>query len=149
MELPTTDSLKRWLTFDADASWSAARYSEPILRPVRAGGRRHGHLGRRDGRQSASDIWRLAVAPFWPARAARGQLPALEGDEPVRAQIGDQLAKKLRLTAECFNLLNSAVSDVDYYFVSRLPGESLNGVADVMTHPALSRSARINMAVGF
>ena len=62
---------------------------------------------------------------------------------------GYQLTKKVRVTAEVFNLLNSAVSDIDYYFVSRLPGEPAGGVADVMTHPAMSRSARINLTVSF
>ncbi len=63
--------------------------------------------------------------------------------------MGYQLTKRVRATGECFNLFNSSVNDIDYYFVSRLPGEPSGGVADVMTHPTLSRSARINLAIGF
>lgn len=36
---------------------------------------------------------------------------------------GYGLGKKVRVTAEVFNLFNRAVSDVDYYFISRLSGE--------------------------
>jgi outer membrane receptor protein involved in Fe transport len=64
-------------------------------------------------------------------------------------EAGYQLAKQVRVTATVFNLFNRAVSDVDYYFVSRLPGEPLAGVADIMTHPSLSRSARVTLVIGF
>jgi hypothetical protein len=64
-------------------------------------------------------------------------------------EAGYQLAKKLRVTAQVFNLLNSAMSDVDYYVVSRLPGEPVGGLPDVMTHPTLSRSARVTLVEGF
>ena len=38
-----------------------------------------------------------------------------------------------------FNLLDTRASDIDYYYVSRLPGEPLAGVADVHSHPAEPR----------
>jgi len=62
---------------------------------------------------------------------------------------GYQLAEHVRATATVFNLFNSTVSDVDYYFVSRLPGEPVAGIADIMTHPALARSARLTFVVRF
>ena len=40
-------------------------------------------------------------------------------------------------------------NSVDYYYTSRLPGEPLQGVADIHTHPTLPRTARINLIVGF
>jgi outer membrane receptor protein involved in Fe transport len=143
-------SPKRWLTFDADASWSAARYIEPnpagqyvpeAVGTVVSAGAMVDNLRRTFGGLRWRDFGPRALLADNSQRSKATSLFELE--------IGYQLAKKLRLTAECFNLLNSAVSDVDYYFVSRLPGESLSGVADVMTHPTLSRSARINMVVGF
>ena len=150
VELANYYSPKRWLTFDADASWSAARYSEPnpagqyvpeAVGTVVSAGAMVDNLHRTFGGLR----WRY----FGPRALLADNSQRSKATSLFELEIGYQLAKKLRLTAECFNLLNSAVSDVDYYFVSRLPGESLNGVADVMTHPALSRSARINMAVGF
>jgi hypothetical protein len=44
---------------------------------------------------------------------------------------------------EVFNLLDRAVSDVDYYYTSRLPAEPSQGVADVHTHPQGPRSLRL------
>jgi len=35
------------------------------------------------------------------------------------------------------------VSDVDYFYASRLPGEPAEGVDDIHFHPAESRSARL------
>ena len=36
-----------------------------------------------------------------------------------------------RLTLEVFNLFDSDVSDIDYFYISRLPGEPLGGVDDI------------------
>jgi hypothetical protein len=41
------------------------------------------------------------------------------------------------------------VSDIDYFFVSRLPGEPLAGVDDLHFHPAVPRTLRVTLAVGF
>jgi hypothetical protein len=143
-------SPKRWLTFDADASWSEAKYIEPnpsgpyvpeAVGTVVSAGATIDNLRRTFGGLR----WRY----FGPRALIEDNSQRSKATSLFELEIGYQLAKKLRVTAECFNLFNSAVSDVDYYFVSRLPGESLGGVADVMTHPTLSRSARINVAVGF
>jgi hypothetical protein len=40
-------------------------------------------------------------------------------------------------------------SDIDYYYVSRLPGELPDGVADIHFHPAQPRSGRLSVVVGF
>jgi len=41
------------------------------------------------------------------------------------------------------------VSDIDYYFASRLPGEPQSGVDDIHTHPAVPRTLRLSLIVGF
>jgi protocatechuate 3,4-dioxygenase beta subunit len=50
---------------------------------------------------------------------------------------------------DIFNLFDEAVSDIDYYFASRLPGEPLEGVSDIHFHPAVPRTVRISLVVGF
>lgn len=40
-------------------------------------------------------------------------------------------------------------ADIDYFSVSRLPGEPTGGVEDIHAHPALPRSARIGMQFSF
>jgi hypothetical protein len=50
---------------------------------------------------------------------------------------------------EVFNLFNARVSDIDYLYTSRLPGEPPEDVGDVHLHPALPRSARIGVQFSF
>ena len=64
-------------------------------------------------------------------------------------EIGYRLSNKARIVFEMFNLFDSKVSDIDYFYTSRLPGEALDGVDDVHTHPALPRSARVGLRLSF
>jgi hypothetical protein len=38
---------------------------------------------------------------------------------------------------------------IDYYYTSRLPGEPLAGVEDLHFHPALPRTARLALIIGY
>ena len=67
----------------------------------------------------------------------------------VGVEVGYRLSNKARLVLEMFNLFDSTVSDIDYFDTARLPGEPLEGVADVHTHPALPRSARVGLRLSF
>jgi hypothetical protein len=140
----------RWLTFDADASWSQARYRDPnpsgpyvpeAVGTVVSAGATVDNLHRVSG----SLRWRY----FGPRALVEDNSQRSQGTSLFELEGGYQLAKHVRLTAAVFNLLNSTVSDVDYYFATRLPGEPPSGVTDIMTHPSLSRSARVTLAVGF
>jgi hypothetical protein len=53
------------------------------------------------------------------------------------------------VNARVYNLLDAEVSDIDYYFASRLPGEPLGGVDDIHVHPAVPRTLRVSMVFGF
>ena len=53
----------------------------------------------------------------------------------VNMQGGYKLTRNVRLTADVFNVFNAQVSDIDYYFASRLPGEPLAGIEDIHFHP--------------
>jgi outer membrane receptor protein involved in Fe transport len=64
-------------------------------------------------------------------------------------QGGFQPAPHIRITADIFNLLNASVSDIDYYFTSRLPGEPLSGIDDIHSHPAVPRTLRVSLNVAF
>jgi hypothetical protein len=48
-----------------------------------------------------------------------------------------------------FNLFDSDVSDIDYFYRSRLPGEPLTGVEDIHLHPSLPRTARLTLQLSF
>jgi outer membrane receptor protein involved in Fe transport len=62
---------------------------------------------------------------------------------------GYQATKHARLNLEIYNQTNARASDIDYYFTSRLPGEPLEGVQDIHTHPTVPRTVRVTLSVGF
>jgi TonB dependent receptor-like, beta-barrel/Carboxypeptidase regulatory-like domain/TonB-dependent Receptor Plug Domain len=64
-------------------------------------------------------------------------------------EIGYRVSRKARLVLEAFNIFDARVSDVDYFYRSRLPGEPSEGIDDVHTHPAVPRSARIGIHLTF
>ena len=64
-------------------------------------------------------------------------------------EIGYRFSERARISIEGFNLFDSDVSDIDYFYTSRLPGEPLEGVDDVHLHPSLPRSARVTLQLSF
>ena len=58
------------------------------------------------------------------------------------ADVGYQFRHGVRLTLSCFNLLDTKVSDIDYFYTSRLSNEAAP-VDDIHFHPAESRSVRL------
>jgi len=43
------------------------------------------------------------------------------------------------------SLFDASVSDIDYYYASRLQGEPADGIDDIHTHPAPPRTARVSL----
>ena len=64
-------------------------------------------------------------------------------------EVGVSVADRLQLTFEGFNLFDSDVADIDYFYTSRLPGEPIAGVADLHTHPSIPRTGRVGLRVVF
>ena len=56
---------------------------------------------------------------------------------------------RVRLSLDVFNLFDAKDSDIDYFYTSRLRGEPADGIEDIHLHPALPRTARVNLIVGF
>ncbi|HEY4492290.1 MAG TPA: TonB-dependent receptor, partial [Acidobacteriota bacterium] len=85
-----------------------------------------------------------------------GPRPLIE-DNSVRAKsstlvnlaIGYKLNRKWNGFLDIFNVLNSESSDIDYYYLSRLPGEPLEGAADIHTHPVEPLSFRFSVTRNF
>jgi len=82
---------------------------------------------------------------------------ALIEDDSVRSKAtslinldgGYRLTRRLKVAVDVFNLLDAKDSDIDYYYKSRLFNEPSAGVSDIHLHPALPRTARVNLIVGF
>jgi hypothetical protein len=139
-----------WLTFDADVSWSRARFTD--FDPVG------------DSVPEAVETVISAGATVEQYRKTFGSLRwryfgprALIEDNSVRSastslfnlQAGYRIAKRVKMALDIFNLFNAAASDIDYFYTSRLPGEPLDGIDDIHTHPTLPRTARVTLVVGF
>ena len=58
-------------------------------------------------------------------------------------------ATRYRLALDVFNLTNAKVSDIDYFYASRLPGEPAEGIEDIHTHPLEPFTVRASLSVSF
>ena len=66
----------------------------------------------------------------------------------VNLKLGYKLAKDVKLSLSVMNLFDRKVSDTDYYYQSRLPGEAA-AVNDIHTHPAEPRTLRLGLTAYF
>lgn len=88
--------------------------------------------------------------PFAALRLRRfGDYPLIEDDSRrapstslVNMNAGWALGR-LRVGASVLNVLDSAGSDIEYFYASRLPGEPVGGVEDVHFHPVEPRQLRL------
>ena len=67
----------------------------------------------------------------------------------LNGRIGYAITPKVRAWLDVFNIFNSRDHDIDYYYVSRLPGEPPEGVADVHFHPVESRAFRFTVSFAY
>jgi len=139
-----------WMTVDLDIAYTRARFTDF---------------------DPAGD--RIPGAPAWVASGAVtlggdtgwfgtlkaryfGPRPLIE-DDSVRslaslifnARAGYKFDNGLRLQLDVLNLFNSRTNQIEYYYLSRLPGEPIDGVADRHVHPAEPRAVRLTAAASF
>jgi outer membrane receptor protein involved in Fe transport len=139
-----------WLVFDGDLSWSRARFTEfdPLGAYVPAAVGTVVSAGATvDGlhRAFGSFRWRY----FGPRTLVEDNSVQSKATSLVNVQAGYRIVKNVKVAVDVFNLFNAADSDIDYFYTSRLPGEPLDGIDDIHTHPTLPRTARVNLVVGF
>ena len=139
-----------WLTFDLDVAYTRARFTDF---------------------DPAGD--RIPGAPAWIASGAvtfgeeTGWFGALKGryfgprplieDDSVRslsslifnARAGYRFDNGIRVQLDVLNLFNAKTNQIEYYYLSRLPGEPLDGVADRHVHPAEPLAVRLTVAGKF
>jgi hypothetical protein len=139
-----------WMRLDFDAAYTRARFTD--FDPA-------GHF--------------IPGAPAWVAAggvtfggeggwfgAFRGRYfgprPLIE-DDSVRSQAslifnaraGYKFDNGLRLQLDVLNLFNAKTNQIEYYYLSRLPGEPIGGVADRHVHPAEPLAVRLTLAGRF
>jgi hypothetical protein len=142
--------LTRWLTLDADLAFTHAQFTD--VDP--AGSKVPGALDR----VIAAGLTFDGAHPLFGSVRVRhfGPRPLIEDGRVSSPQttlwngeVGYRLSSRTRVVLEAFNLFDGKVSDIDYFYRSRLPGEPLEGIEDVHTHPALPRSVRVGIQFDF
>lgn len=143
-------NLGRGLIVDADFAYAKARFKDADPAGRRIPGALEGivSLGasyeRERGFNGALRLRYFGPRPLIENNSVRSKSSAL-----VNGRIGYKLRGGTRLNLEVFNIFNAAVSDIDYYYASRLPGESADGVEDVHFHPSEKRSIRVGVVRQF
>jgi hypothetical protein len=142
--------LAPWLTVDADLAFTRATFTDDDPAGTRIPG--------------ALDRVISAGVTIEPSRALFGSLRVRHfGPRPLiedasvtststtlwNGEVGCRVSAKARIVLEAFNVFDATVSDIDYFYTSRLPGEPADGVDDIHLHPALPRSARVGVQFSF
>jgi outer membrane receptor for monomeric catechols len=139
-----------WMTVDADLSFSRARFADDDP----AGNDIPGALER----VISGGITFLPQQPLFGSLRVRHFGPrSLIEDASVKsesttlwnAEAGYRVSSRARLILEVFNLFDADVSDIDYFYPSRLPGEPADGIEDTHSHPSLPRTARVTLQFSF
>jgi outer membrane receptor protein involved in Fe transport len=139
-----------WLLFDLDLAYSRSHYTEHD----EAGDYIPGAIGK----VASFGATVMDLGPWSGAFQMRffGPRPLIE-DNSVRsastaiayARVGYKFNRRWSMQLDAFNLFDRKVSDIDYYYASRLPGEPAQGVDDIHYHPAERRSFRVTVKAVF
>lgn len=138
-----------WLIVDADFSVSRARFSDDdpagafipgaIEKTVSVGVA----VAKRDPWSGGLRLRYFGPRPLIEDNSVRSKSSTL-----VNATVGYAVQKSLKLGFEIFNLTNTKVSDIEYFYESQLQGEAAP-VSDIHFHPAEPRSYRMTLGYRF
>jgi hypothetical protein len=142
-----------WLNIDLDMSFSRARFLDvpagedfvpgALNRVISAG------IGVNPPAGVASGPFgSLRLRHFGPRPLIEDNSMASKQTSIVNGEVGYKFSERVRLMVEGFNLLDAKVSDIDYFFESRLRDEPAP-VEDIHFHAAIPRSARVALKVSF
>ncbi len=139
-----------WLTFDADVSFSHARFRNEVpeegnyvpnsVETVAATGATFHHVF--GGFFGGPRLRYLGPRPLIEDNSKRSDPTML-----LSAMFGYEINKKLSVQAEVFNMLNRNDPAITYFYTSRLPGESSGGVRDFHFHPVEPVSFRLSLTL--
>jgi hypothetical protein len=90
----------------------------------------------------------LRVRHFGPRALIEDNSVTSKSTSIVNGEVGYKFSPRIRLALEGFNLLDAKVSDIDYFFESRLRDEP-EPVEDIHFHAAIPRSVRVALQVAF
>ncbi len=141
--------LNDWSYLDADFSITRARFrdADAVGDHIPGSVQKVASIGyaAQLGAWSASSRLRY----FGPRALIEDNSVRSSGSLIVNGRIGYQAGKQVSFALDIFNLFNRKVSDIDYFYTSRLAGEPAAGIDDVHTHPAEPRMARLTMILNY
>lgn len=139
-----------WLSFDLNVAYTKARFTNFDI----AGD----HIPGAPAWVGSASIVLGNETGWFGALKARyfGPRPLIE-DDSVRslsslifnARAGYRFDNGLRLQLDLLNLFNTQTNQIEYYYLSRLPGEPIDGIADRHEHPAEPLAVRLTIAGRF
>ena len=142
--------LRSWLTLDGDVSFARARFSQDAPEGNYIPGALDRVLSAGLNIEPRQPLFgSIRVRHFGPRPLLEDGRVQSKSTTLWNGEAGYRFSKRTRLVLELFNLFDAEVSDVDYFYASRLPGEPSEGLEDVHTHPALPRSIRIGVRWSF
>jgi hypothetical protein len=150
VEISTYCNLRDWLVLDADYAWAKARFRNPDP----AGDRIPGAVeGVASAGLSVIDHGRwsgeLRYRYFGPRPLIEDNSVRSDASSLLNLRAGYRILPGVRLDVDVFNVLDANVSDIDYYYRSRLPNEPAGGIDDVHFHPVERRSFRLGLVKTF
>ena len=150
MEFANYYSPTEWLTVDADFSFAQSRFRGhapegdhipgSVESVIAAGVTLHDFHGFYTG---------LRLRYFGPRSLIEDGSVRSGETILLSASLGYEINKTWSVQAEVFNVLNRKDSAIDYYYASRLPGESAAGMNDSHFHPVEPISFRLGLTARF
>jgi outer membrane receptor protein involved in Fe transport len=142
--------LQRWLLLDLNFAASKARFS--VDDP--AGNHIPGSIDKVASMGLTVTDWQgwfgaLQWRYFGPRPLVEDNSQRSAATSLAYLRLGRQIDKNLRLSLDIFNLFDRKVSDIDYFYASRLRGEPLGGVNDLHFHPVEPRTLRATLQLNF
>jgi hypothetical protein len=143
----------KWVSMDLDLSFSRARFvglpegenfvPGALNRVISAGLSVNPPAG-----VAAGVFGSIRLRHFGPRSLIEDNSEKSRSTSILNGEVGYQLSHRARVRVDGFNLLDSEVSDIDYFFESRLRDEP-EPVMDRHFHAAIPRSARVALQVSF
>jgi outer membrane receptor protein involved in Fe transport len=139
-----------WLLLDADLAWSRARFTQddPAGNFVPGSVGKVASLG---ATVSKFGPWfgQFQLRHFGPRPLVEDNSQRSRSTTLASMRVGYKFNPHMNLALDVFNLFDRKASDIDYYYVSRLPGEAAAGVADRHFHPVEARSFRMTLTAKY
>ena len=139
-----------WFTLEADFALSHARFSDEAPEGNHIPGSVQAVISAGFSVRDLGGFFGGArVRHFGPRDLIEDGSKRSDESTLVYLQAGYQFNKTWSAQVDVFNVFDSKVSDIDYFYASRLQGEPAGGVDDFHTHPAEPRNARFTVTARF